>query len=118
MERSSGALGDLNGDGQLETVDITTFVRKSASDDQYRFTVHAVLTCFPIVRQSATIPIIAHYQNDLSNDQLNADLIRRLSLDEQLDKASLDQVTVLRQQTWNSYLGRQANSHYERPAHA
>ena len=116
MERSGGALGDLNGDGLLETVDITTFITKVTSHSLHNFIAHSVLTRFSIDMKQTEPQMVAQYENAMTSKTIDEKLLG------QLRKASGstsilvrdDDVRFRSQQTWNAYLGRYANSHYDR----
>jgi hypothetical protein len=116
MERSGGAIGDLNGDGIFDTVDITTFITKLSSHNLNKFSAHSVLTRFSLNINKADQQIVANYQTDILNKTINEKLLNILKeknsfLFEFINEKDL---YILPKQTWNSYLGRYANSHYYR----
>lgn len=117
MERSGGTIGDLDGDGRFETVDITTFITKLTSHTLHNFVAHSVLTRFSLDRTVAEQQIVASYQEDIDNRTVNQQLIRslRARFSPPSPSFSHDQhLTIVAKQTWNAYLGRHANSHYYR----
>ena len=117
MERSGGAIGDLDGDGRLETVDITTFITKVTSHTLHSFAAHSVLTRFSLDSTAIEPQIVANYQATMSNRTVNQQLVHALRAKVSFPtKSSLhDQDSqVNAKQTWNAYLGRHANSHYYR----
>lgn len=116
MERSGGAMGDLNGDGILDTVDITTFITKLTSHTLHSFTAHSVLTRFSLNINKIEHQIVANYQTDISNKTINQNLLNLLK--DQISFPSKfihdKDLYVIPKQTWNAYLGRFGNSHYYR----
>ena len=117
MERSGGAIGDLDGDGILDTVDITTFITKLTSHSLHNFMAHSVLTRFSLDPNLIENQIVANYHTDISNRTINQKLLELLK-----DRSSFPSKPsiyakdsyIIPQQTWNAYLGRFANSHYYR----
>ncbi|CAF0763244.1 unnamed protein product [Adineta ricciae] len=117
MERAGGALGDLDGDGVFDTVDITTFITKLTSHTLHAFRAHSVLTRFPLNANLIEPQIIASYQTDISSRTVNDKLLESLRRKTSLSKKSIvfdKDSYVIPKQTWNAYLGRFANSHYYR----
>lgn len=116
MERSGGALGDLNGDGLLDTVDITTFITKVTSHSLHDFVAHSVLTRFSIDIKQTEPQMVAQYENAMTSKTIDEKLLGQLR--KASGSASIlvrdDDVRLHSQQTWNAYLGRYANSHYDR----
>lgn len=108
MERTSGAIGDLNGDGILDVVDLTTFNRKLNSHSLDGFVAHVVLTRFSLNFDRSTFDVV-------SNVEIKE--IDRSKATENLRKTSKKTLKreIVRKQCWNSYLGRKGNSHYESP---
>ena len=117
MERSGGAIGDLNGDGLLDVVDITTFITKLNSHSLDQLTAHAVLTRFTIDLERQESDVVAIYQSEISNQSsINKALTDRLKASNRFVPTS-DVNTkrrFLKKQSWNAYLGQEGNSHYIR----
>ena len=116
MERSGGALGDLNGDGRLETVDITTFITKLTSHNLNEFVSHSVLTRLTIDLKQNDPQIVASHAHALTNRTINSKLIDQLTeiYPWPIQSTMRDDIEILSNQTWNAYLGRLGNSHEER----
>ncbi|CAF1267823.1 unnamed protein product [Adineta steineri] len=118
MERSGGAIGDVNGDGIFDTIDLTTFITKLTSHSLENFIVHSVLTRFSLDLSNNENQIVANYQAEISNKTINNKKLVQLLIDKNssLTKSSLHNkdLSIIPKQTWNAYLGRFANSHYYR----
>jgi hypothetical protein len=114
MERSGGAIGDLNGDGILDTVDITTFITKLTSFNIHKFLAHSVLTRCSLNINKIEQQIIANYQTDIFNKTIDQNLLNILKDKHSFSSKFINDkdLTIISKQTWNSYLGRFADSHY------
>ncbi|CAF4737778.1 unnamed protein product, partial [Rotaria socialis] len=114
---SGGSIGDLNGDGILDTVDITTFISKLTSHNLDSFAVHSLLTRFSLNINKVEHQIIANYEKDIFNRTIDQNLIdllmRTISFPTQSINNNKD-LQMIAKQTWNSYLGRFSDSHYYR----
>ncbi|CAF2112905.1 unnamed protein product [Rotaria magnacalcarata] len=117
MERSGGSIGDLNGDGILDTVDITTFISKLTSHNLDNFIAHSLLTRFSLNINKVEHQIIANYEKDIFKKTIDQNLIdlliRTISFPTQPINNNKD-LQMIAKQTWNSYLGRFSDSHYYR----
>ncbi|CAF2979255.1 unnamed protein product [Rotaria sp. Silwood2] len=116
MERSGGAIGDLNGDGIFDTVDITTFITKLTSHNLENFIAHSILTRFSLNINQIENQIVANYQKDISNKTIDQNLINLLKEKISFPTKSNNNknLYIISKQTWNSYLGRYSDSHYYR----
>jgi hypothetical protein len=114
MERSGGAIADLNGDGILDTVDITTFITKLTSFNIHKFLAHSVLTRCSFNINKIEQQIIANYQTDIFNKTIDQNLLNILKDKHSFSSKFINDkdLTIISKQTWNSYLGRFADSHY------
>lgn len=117
MERSGGALGDLDGDGRLETVDITTFITKLTSHNLDQFMTHSVLTRFTIDPKVNPPQIVANEVNKISDRTVDQGLVNQLKRLYPWPSSPMpdDDVELISKQTWNAYLGRSGNSRHRRP---
>jgi hypothetical protein len=116
MERSGGAIGDLNGDGILDTVDITTFITKVTSHSLRNFVAHSVLTRFSLNIDKIENQIVAKYEKDIFNKTIDENLQNLLKekVFSPFEFINDEDLYMISKQTWNSYLGRFGNSHYYR----
>jgi hypothetical protein len=115
MERSTNALGDLNGDGLIDTVDMTTFITKLSSHHTEEFIVHSVLTRFPIDIQHMQVHIAARHEKNIIDGKIDDTLVSHLQALNPSKSYTDDRTVRLdHKQTWNAYLGRSGNSHYDR----
>lgn len=116
MERSGGAMGDLDGDGILDGVDITTFITKLTSHNLDSFVAHSLLTRFSIDLKNMEPQIVATYEKDIQNKTIDQNLIRLLKQKISYPKKSMHykDLKIVSKQTWNGYLGRFSDSHYYR----
>jgi TPP-dependent indolepyruvate ferredoxin oxidoreductase alpha subunit len=110
MERSGGAIGDVNGDEIFDTIDITTFITKITSYDLSKFIAHSVLTRFSLDLNRIDKQIIANYEADIFNKTIDQNVFKDTSKFIINNKS----FSIIRKQTWNEYLGRYGNSHYYR----